>query len=93
MDSNNGGHCDLLATIPVDESQYALITYENLIGFKNTLVNTDIKYIDITMTDELDNILDFNGVDVYLTLQLDSIIEDFENNNDLLKLLNTTKII
>ena len=88
LDTSVGGHGDLLATIPVDESQYALITYENLIGFKNTLVNTDINYIDITMTDELDNILDFNGVDVCLTLQIDSVIEDFENNSDLQNLLN-----
>ena len=44
--------------------------------------------VDITITDEEDNIINFNGVDVYLTLQIDSIIEDYENNNDLVELIN-----
>ena len=88
LDSNSGGHSDLLATIPVDEAQYGLITYENLIGFKNTITNTDIHYIDITITDEDDEIIDFNGIDIYLTLQVDSIITDFEKNSDLVDLLN-----
>lgn len=88
LDTNSNGHNELLATIPVDEAQYALITYENLIGFKNTITNTDINYIDITITDEDDNYLNFNGIDIYLTLQIDSIIQDFENNSDLVELLN-----
>ena len=88
LDSNSGGHSELLATIPVDEAQYGLITYENLIGFKNTVTNTDIHYIDITITDEDDENIDFNGIDIYLTLQVDSIITDFEKNSDLVELLN-----
>ena len=88
LDSNSGGHSELLATIPVDEAQYGLITYESLIGFKNTITNTDIHYIDITITDEDDENIDFNGIDIYLTLQVDSIITDFEKNSDLVDLLN-----
>lgn len=88
LDSNQNGHCELLATIPVDESQFALITYENLIGFKNTLVNDTVNYIDITLTDENDDIIDFNGIDIYLTLQINSIIEDFNRDTNLQDLLN-----
>ena len=29
---------------------------------------TDINMIDITITDEEDNILNFNGIDIYLTI-------------------------
>jgi len=82
------GHGKLLASIGVDASQYALITYENIVGFKNTVANTDINFIDITLTDESANILDSNGVDVCLTLQIDTIIHDFENNSDLKNLFN-----
>ena len=88
LDSNNNGHSDLLATIPVDCSQYGLITYNNLVNFKNTINNTDINMIDITITDEMDNIINFNGIDIYLTIQIDSIIEDYSNNNNLHELIN-----
>jgi len=94
LDSNSGGHSDLLATIPVDVSMYSLIKYNNYVGFKNVIVNEDINYVDITITDEEDNIVDFNGIDVHLTLQIDSIIKDYNTDfslSDLLK-LNENKI-
>jgi hypothetical protein len=88
LDTFSNGHSDLLSTIPVNVSQYGLINYINYVGFKNIIHNEDITLIDITITDEEDNIINFNGVDVYLTLQIDSIIEDYENNNDLEELIN-----
>jgi hypothetical protein len=88
LDSNSNGHSDLLATIPVNVSQYSLINYINYVGFKNIIHNEDINIIDITITDEEDNILNFNGIDIHLTLQIDSIIKDYENNNNLENLKN-----
>ena len=88
LDSNSNGHSDLLATIPVNVSQYSLINYINYVGFKNIIHNEDINIIEITITDEEDNIINFNGIDVYLTLQIDSIIKDYENDRDLEKLIN-----
>ena len=88
LDSNSNGHSDLLATIPVNVSQYSLINYVNHTNFKNHIVNDDINLIDITITDEEDNILNFNGIDVHLTIQIDSIIEDYVPNTSLNDLLN-----
>jgi hypothetical protein len=88
LDSFSNGHSDLLATIPVNVSQYSLINYINYVGFKNIIHNEDINIVDISITDENDNIINFNGIDVYLTIQIDSIIQDYENNNDLEKLIN-----
>jgi len=88
LDSSSNGHSDLLATIPVNVSQYGLINYINYVGFKNTISNQDINYIDITITDEENNIVNFNGVDVYLTIQIDNIIYDFENNTNLENIIN-----
>jgi hypothetical protein len=87
LDSNSNGHSDLLATIPVNVSQYSLITYNNLVNFKNIIYNEDVNFIDITITDETDTIVNFNGIDVHLTIQIDSIIDDFENKNSLQELL------
>ena len=88
LDSNSNGHSDLLATIPVDTSQYSLITYNNLVNFVNIFNNADINYIDITITDEINNIVNFNGIDVHITLQIDSIIEDYVSDSNLHDLLN-----
>jgi hypothetical protein len=88
LDSNSNGHSELIATIPVNVSQYSLINFINYTGFKNIIHNKDINIIDITISDEDDNIINFNGIDIYLTFQVDSIIQDYENNNDLEKLIN-----
>jgi len=87
LDSNSNGHSDLLATIPVNVSQYSLITYDNLVNFKNIIHNEDVNFIDITITDETDTIVNFNGIDVHLTIQIDSIFDDFESKNSLQELL------
>ena len=88
LDSNSNGHSDLLATIPVNVSQYSLINYINHTNFKNIITNEDINMIDISITDEEDNILNFNGIDVHLTIQIDSIIEDYIIDTSLNDLLN-----
>ena len=88
LDSNSDGYSNLLATIPVDTSQYSLITYNNLVNFKNIFNNTDIDYVDITITDESNNIVNFNGIDAHITLQIDSIMEDYVNNTNLNDLFN-----
>jgi len=88
LDSNSNGHSDLLATIPVNVSQYSLINYINHTNFKNIIANEDINMLDISITDEEDNILNFNGIDVHLTIQIDSIIEDYIIDKSLNDLLN-----
>ena len=92
LDSNSNGHSDLLATIPVNTSQYGLINYINYTAFKNIIINKDINLVDITISDEEDNIINFNGIDVYLTLQIDSIIKDYDNDTDLLELMKLKNI-
>ena len=50
-----------------------------------------MNYVDISITDESDNIVNFNGIDVHLTIQVDSIIEDFEPKMTLQELLFSNK--
>ena len=89
VDTNSGGHCDLLTTIPVNNASGGLIVYTNQMNLKNLFDNTYVDNIDITITDENDLILDFNNADVFITLQIDTIRNKLENNNDLLSLLET----
>jgi hypothetical protein len=89
IDSYLGGHSNLLTTIPVNSASYGLIVFSNLVGFKTILPNTSIDFIDITITDELDNIINFNGIDIYITLQIDTIRESLPDEENLLTLLNS----
>jgi hypothetical protein len=74
LDSYSGGN--LLASIPVNSAPNGLLIYENKSIFKNILLNEFVNSIDITITDEQDNIINFNGIDVYITLQIDSVREN-----------------
>lgn len=87
LDSNSKGHSDLLCSIPVNDASFGMITYNNYSNFKNIIANEDITFIDITLTDESDNIINFNGIDIHITLQIDSIIEDYVNDRNLNEIL------
>jgi hypothetical protein len=89
IDCYSGGRSNLLTTIPVNSASYGLIVFNNLVGFKNILPNIAIDFIDITITDELDNIINFNGIDIYITLQIDTIRESLPDEENLLTLLNS----
>jgi hypothetical protein len=87
IDTNSNGRSNLLTTIAVNSSAYGLIVFNNLVGFKCIIPNINIDYIDITITDEYDNIIDFNGIDNFITLQIDSIRHNIAESEDLIHLM------
>ena len=90
IDTYSGGRSNLLTTIPVNSASYGLILYQNLVGFKNIIPNITIDFIDIiTITVENDNIINFNGIDNYITLQLDTIRLQLNDETNLLELLES----
>jgi hypothetical protein len=91
LDSTRGGHSQALATISNSSELFGVILYNNTNGFRNVIYNSFLNSIDISITDENDNLLDFNGIDWFITLQMD-IFYDFSNlqNSNLTKLLTTT---
>ena len=93
LDSNSNGHSDLLCCIPVNVGAYGLLTYTNLNSFKNIIVNSDITFVDITITDQDDYIINFNGIDIYLTLQVDTFIREQYLDNNLNSLINNNILV
>jgi hypothetical protein len=89
IDTNSNGRNNLLTTIPVNSAQYGLIIYENKVNFKCIFPNTPLDYIDIQITDEDDNELDFNNVPVYITIQIDSIREQLPDNSNLTSIMSS----
>ena len=82
----------MLCSIPVNNSAGGLIVYNNISQFKSIFPNNNLDYIDISITDEMDQEIDFNGVDIYITLQIDSIRKHIPQLNDLVHLLSSNEI-
>ena len=87
MDSINNGRSNVLCTIPANNSSFGLIIYNNISQFKTIFPNGPLDYIDITITDESDNLINFNGIDIYLTLQIDTIRNQINDTSNLIHLL------
>lgn len=96
LDSANNGNSNLIACIPVDQPSFGLIIYENKSFNKFTLRGDVVDEIDIQLTDQNDNLINFNNIDFQLTILLELTIEKPLNNsntqlNDILK--NQNKIL
>ena len=87
LDTYSKGKSNLLASIPVNNAQNGLIVYVNQVGFKSLFPNQNLDYIDISITDENDNIVDFNGIDIYITLQIDTVRTSLPQDNNLQALI------
>jgi hypothetical protein len=74
VDSNSNGRTAFLTRIPVSTAQYGLIVYQILVNFKCIFLNIPLDYIDIQITYEEDNELDFKNVLVYITINIIDVI-------------------
>lgn len=71
VDSATYGLSNLIATIPVDEPAFGLITYENKSNSRYKLRTDAVDEIDLMLTDQLDNLINFNNIDWTLTFLLE----------------------
>lgn len=62
-----------LCCIPVNSQPYSNIVYENTTNFRSNLYTNIIDYINITLTDQQHNILNLNGLDWSIVLQIDVV--------------------
>lgn len=63
----------ILANVPVNTQPQGLITYENKSNYKVNLYVGEISVIDIKLRDNRGNLIDMNGCDYTMTLQIDTI--------------------
>lgn len=64
---------NILATIPVTVAPYSLIDYTNTNNFRVNMFIGKLEQIQIRLFDNNNNLLDLNGLDYQLTLQLDIV--------------------
>lgn len=89
LDSSSNGHSGSIASLSVNAEPYGIIIYQNQTNFKNLIYNDFLNGIDINITDEYNNLIDFNGVDWFMTLQIDQYLEhtDISSEKNLSKFL------
>src|SRR5882757_8325320 len=69
----NGTPNDILARVPVTTDSFGtLVQYRFELPYASCLINTTISKLDISITDENGNIISFNGMPVFYTLEVDS---------------------
>jgi hypothetical protein len=92
IDSYSKGKSNMLCTIPVNNASFGLIIYNNISQFKTIYPNNNLDYIDIQITDDFDQLIDFNGIDINITLQIDTIRKHLHDNDSLTHLLGQNEI-
>ena len=72
----------IIATVPVDNAYFSMISYENQNDLnKNIIKVPTIENIDIQLTDDDDNLIDFNNFDWTITLCLSIERNEKEKDN------------
>jgi hypothetical protein len=67
----NNSKSDILAIVPVTTGEFGtLVNYKFGLPHANELVNTTINCLELTITDENNNIIDFHGMPVFYTLEI-----------------------
>lgn len=83
------GSTSLLACLSVDQPSFGLIIYQNQSGSKYSLGNKEILNIDIQITDESFNYINFNNIDWALLFSITATYDVSIDNNA--PLINTIK--
>lgn len=73
LDSTVSSNNNVLCVIPVNASSNGVILYQNISSFKPMLRETNINDFDISLLDDDDNLINFNGVSWSLAIQIDII--------------------
>lgn len=71
--ANKTNNRNILASIPVSCAPFGLIVYENPSQYKTNLYVGEFNYVEARLLDNNGNVIDMNGCDYCMTLQLDII--------------------
>jgi hypothetical protein len=75
LDTSTNGYSNLISTFPVDQPSFGLIIHENKNIVKYIVRNDLVDDVDIQITDENDNLINFNNIDWCITLMLETTKE------------------
>lgn len=90
-DSTGLSTSNLIATIGVNQPSFGIIIYDNQEGAYGKLKNNDISLIDIQITDQNNQLINFNNIDWSITLTLIIYRKIEVKNQDLTAILEEIK--
>jgi hypothetical protein len=95
LDSVSNGHSSNITSISVSAELYGIILYTNINNFQNIIYNDFLNGIDINLTDENNNPINFNGIDWFITLEINEYLDstDISNETNLGLFMNKQKNI
>lgn len=65
-----------LFSIPVNVPPFGIILYDNISGSKNYIKNSNsVDYLDVIITDDNNNWIDFNSIDWTITLEVETTMQ------------------
>lgn len=83
----------IITSIPIETSQSGVICYNNLSNYKSKINGIDISFIDIQLTDDEGNLIDFQNADWTITLQIDTVKEIIKNMDTFEDIIELNKTI
>jgi hypothetical protein len=86
MDSKLNNVGKIICSVPVSSSQNGYIFYENYTNYKSIFTNKNIGSINLEITDENNNYVNFNNLDFNITFQIDllrEVLHDYKNLDDI----------
>lgn len=83
LDTYEKGRTTTISSIPVNASSNGLINYINITNYKSIFKNHEISSLNIDITDDNSNFIDFHNINWSMTLQIDIVNEVINNLDDL----------
>ena len=73
INKNQINNSSILCCIPINETPYSMIEYNNVNNFRTNLFINSINKINIRLADDKGNLIDLNGMYFNITIQLDVV--------------------
>lgn len=81
LDSSVGGSFNILATIPIESSNFGIILFDNIANTQSLLDNKFLDSFDIKILDDDNNLINFNNVGWSISLLIHKVKKRTNNTN------------
>lgn len=78
-----------LKSIPVNVSPFGIIRYNNIENTETFVKNNDLEYLELEITDDNNNNINFNGIDWTICIEIKSLTTATKNKSSIQEILNT----
>lgn len=81
-----------LKSIPVNVPPFGIIKYNNIENTETVIKNLECDYLELELTDDNNNNINFNGIDWSICIEIKSLINSIKNSSSFLEILNQQQI-